>query len=248
MRDLFVAFGIVVVSVFILLSIFSPVEPELRPISDKQITQVPQASAWNTVIINLPAVDNQGNGVVAKLKVQAISGEGRVLTNIDNLLFWVDTQYSIKVAEMVAENITGADLSDVDLIYTIETDASVIEGGSAGAALTIATIAVLQNKTVPSDVMITGTINPDGSIGPVGAIFAKAKAAKDVGVKMFLVPEGQGSQVNYAPEKKCEQVGPVTFCTTEYKPQKLDISKDVGIEVKEVSTISDALKYFINSS
>jgi len=246
MRDLFIGVGVVVVSVFILLSIFSPVEPELRPISDKQITQVPQASAWNTVTINLPAVDNQGNGVVAKLKVQAIAGEGRVLTNIDNLLFWVDTQYSIKVAEMVAENITGADLSNVDLIYTIETDASVIEGGSAGAALTIATIAVLQNRTVPSDVMITGTINPDGGIGPVGAIFAKAKAAKDVGVKIFLVPEGQGSQVNYAPEKKCEQIGPVTFCTTEYKPQKLDISKDVGIEVKEVSTVSDALKYFID--
>ncbi len=247
MRDLFIGLGTVVVSVFILLAIFSPTEqPEITTMTDKQIIRPPQSFTSNTVTINVPAVDNQGNGVVAKLKVQAISGEGRVLTNIDNLLFWVDTQYSIKVAEMVAENITGADLSDVDLIYTIETDASVIEGGSAGAALTIATIAVLQNKTVPSDVMITGTINPDGGIGPVGAIFAKAKAAKDVGVKIFLVPEGQGSQVNYAPEKKCEKVGPVTFCTTEYKPQKLDISKDVGIEVKEVSTINDALKYFIS--
>lgn len=246
MRDLFIGFGVVVVSVFVLLTIFSPAEERVIPISDKQVVQVPKTTSLNSVTINLPAVDNQGNGVVAKLKVQAIAGEGRVLTNIDNLLFWVDTQYSIKVAEMVAENITGADLSDVDLIYTIETDASVIEGGSAGAALTIATIAVLQNKTLPSDVMVTGTINPDGTIGPVGAIFAKAKASKDVGVKIFLVPEGQGSQVNYIPEKKCEQVGPVTFCTTEYKPQKLDISKDVGIEVKEVSTINDALKYFIS--
>ncbi len=245
MRDLLIGFGIVVVSSFILLAIFTPTEQtKIISMTDKQV--LPQPITSNTAIINLPAVDNEGNGVIVKLKVQASSGEGRVLTNIDNLLFWVDTQYSIKIAEMVAENITGAELSDVDLIYTIETDASVIEGGSAGAALTIATIAVLQNKTLPSDVMITGTINPDGTIGPVGAIFAKAKASKDVGVRLFLVPEGQGSQVNYVPEKKCEKIGPVTFCTTEYKPQKLDISEDVGIEVKEVSTVDDALKYFIS--
>lgn len=244
-RDLFIGFGIVAVSVFILLAIFSPTEQGTVTTSDKQVAQIPKTTSLNSVTINVPAVDNQGNGIVAKLKVQAIEGEGRVLTNIDNLLFWVDTQYSIKIAEMVAENITGANLSNVDLIYTIETDASVIEGGSAGAALTIATIAVLRNETLPSDVMITGTINPDGTIGPVGAIFAKAKASKDVGVKMFLVPEGQGSQVNYVPEKKCEQVGPVTFCSTEYKAQRIDISKDVGIEVKEVSNVNDALKYFI---
>ncbi len=245
MRDLFIGFGIVAVSLFVLLGIFTPSEEtNISGISHKEI--VPLKTTLNSVTINVPAVDNQGNGVVAKLKVQAIQGEGRVLTNIDNLLFWVDTQYSIRTAETVAVNITGVDLSNVDLIYTIETDASVIEGGSAGAALTIATIAVLKNETLPTDVMITGTINPDGTIGPIGAVFAKAAAAKNVGAKMFLVPEGQGSQVNYIPERKCEQVGPVTFCSTEYKAQRIDISKDVGIAVKEVSTIDDALKYFID--
>lgn len=247
MRDLFIGAGVVLVSVFVLLAIFTPSEEiKLPTVSDNQTIQSLQSIVLNSVTINVPAVDNQGNGVVTKLRVQAIPGEGRILTNIDNLLFWVDTQFSIRVAEMVAENVTGADLSKVDLIYTVETDASVIEGGSAGAALTIATIAVLQNKTIPSDVMITGTINPDGAIGPIGSVLAKAKASKDVGAKLFLVPEGQGSQVNYQPEKKCEQVGPVTFCSTEYKPEKIDISKDVGIEVKEVGTINDALKYFIS--
>lgn len=239
MRDLFIGFGLVAVSVFVLLTMFSPAEP---PSSDIRTTQLTP----NSATINLAAVDDQGNGVIVKLNVQAIPGNGRILTNIDNILFWIDTQYSIKVAESVAENITGADLSNTDLIYTIETNASVIEGGSAGAALTIATIAVLDNKTLPSDIMITGTINPDGTIGPIGGVLAKAKAAKDIGVKTFLVPEGQGSQVNYIPEKKCKQVGPITFCSTEYKAQRIDVSKDIGIDLKEVSTISDALKYFIS--
>jgi len=96
------------------------------------------------------------------------------LVNVDNLLFWVDTQYSIRTAKYVAEDIANINASDIDLIYSIETNASVIEGQSAGAALTIATIAILENKTLKSDVIITGTINPDGSIGSVGAILAKA--------------------------------------------------------------------------
>lgn len=243
-RDLLVGLGIVVVSFIVLFSIFyypAQKPEEIKPVSKEE----PIISATNVVTINLPAIDNQGTGVIAKLKVQAIPGEGRVLTNIENILFWVDTQFSIRIAKDVAKNITGKNLSNFDFIYTIETDASVIEGQSAGAAITIATISVIENKTLPPNVMITGTINPDGTVGSVGGILVKAKASKDVGAKLFLVPSGQGTQVNYIPEKKCEQIGPITFCTTEYKPQRIDISKDVGIEVKEVSTIEEALKYFV---
>ncbi len=212
--------------------------------TQKTQTLLPQTSTPKT-LIKLPAVDNQGNGVVTTLEVQAIPGEGKTLVDINQLFFWVDTQYSIRTAKEVAENITGIDLSKVDLVYDIETEASVIEGQSAGAALTIATVAVLQNKAINPNVIITGTINLDGSIGPVGAIFAKAKASKDAGATLFLVPEGQGIQTNYRPEQKCEKIGPITYCTTEYKPEKVDISKDVGIEVKEVSNVQEALKYFV---
>ena len=219
-RDLFIGFGIVIVSFFILSVIFSTNEITTQS-SYKQVIQT-QAITLNSVTINVPAVDDQGNGVTAKLKVQAIPGEGRILTNINEILFWVDTQYSIRVAETVAQNVTNANLSKFDLIYTIETNASVIEGGSAGAALTIATIAVLQNKTLPSDVMITGTINPDGTIGPIGGVIAKATASKSVGAKLLLVPKGQGDQVNYRLEKSCEQRGPIIFCHTEYKPESIE--------------------------
>lgn len=212
-----------------------------------QKTPILLKSSYPTTTINIPAVDNQGNGVVAVLKVQAIPGEDRTLVNINQLLFWVDTQFSIRVAKEVAENITGLDLSQVDLIYTIETNASVIEGQSAGAALTIATIAALQNKTINPNVIITGTINPDGTIGPVGGILPKAQASKNAGATLFLVPKGQGTQINYRPIQKCEKFGPITYCTTEYKPEKIDISRDVGIEVKEVSDIQEALTYFVEN-
>lgn len=197
------------------------------------------------VYLKIPAVDNQGNGVVTTLKVETKPGEGRVLVTINQLLFWVDTQDSIRTAKEVAQNITGIDTSSIDFVYEIETNASIIEGPSAGAAMTVATIAALENKTINQSVMMTGTINHDGTIGPVGEIVAKAKASKDVGATLFLVPLGQAVQTYYKPEEYCKKFGPITYCTTEYKPEKIDVAKEVGIEVKEVANIQEALKYFL---
>jgi len=209
-------------------------------------TTLPSTIAPRIVELKVPAVDNDGNGVVTTLKVEVRDGEGRVLADVNNLLFWVDTQYSIRVAQRVAQNKTTVNISSVDLIYGIETDASLIEGPSAGAALTIATIAALENKTLNPNVMMTGTINPDGTIGRVGGILEKAKAAKDVGATVFLVPEGQSSQTYYKPVENCEKVGSLTYCTTEYKKEKANVTETAGIDVVEVSDVGDALKYFLS--
>ena len=195
--------------------------------------------------IGVPAVDEEGNGVVTTLNVQISTGSGKILTDIDKLFFWVDTQNSIRTGTKVAEEFTKKDLSKYDIVYSVRANASVIEGGSAGAALTIATIAALENKTLNKSVMMTGTINVDGSIGPIGEVFAKAVAAKDVGAKLFLVPEGQGSTRVYKPQKNCYKEDYVEICETKTTSEKIFISKDVGIEVKEVANIKDAVKYFL---
>jgi uncharacterized protein len=159
-------------------------------------------------------------------------------------LFWVDTQYSIQIAKAVAENVTKINGSNYDLIYSIESNASIIGGPSAGAALTIATIAALKNERLRTDVMITGTINEDGTIGEVGGILEKAKAAKDVGAKLFLVPDGQGEQTFLKPEESCIKRGGFIFCETTYKQITVNIGKDAGISVIEVENVTDAYKYF----
>ncbi len=209
-------------------------------------TTLPSVIAPRIVELKVPAIDNEGNGVVTTLKVEVRDAEGRVLADVNNLLFWVDTQYSIRVAQRVAQNKTTVNISSVDLIYGIETDASLIEGPSAGAALTIATIAALENKTLNPNVMMTGTINPDGTIGRVGGILEKVKAAKEAGATIFLVPEGQSSQTYYKPVESCEKVGSLTYCTTEYKKEKVNVTETAGIDVVEVSDVGDALKYFLS--
>jgi uncharacterized protein len=194
--------------------------------------------------INLVAVDQDGNGVTTPLTVEVIQGSGMVLTDIEKLLFWVDTQYSIQTARNVAVNITQTDMDNYDLIYSIKSDATLIGGPSAGAALTIATIAALENKTLKKDIIITGTIEPDGSIGQVGGVLEKAQAASDVGVKVFLVPPGQGEQTYLKPNETCTRRGGFLFCETVYEQITINIGEDTGISVIEVDNINEALQYF----
>jgi len=198
-----------------------------------------------SVQILVPAVDSSGEGVVTKLIVYVLPGSGKTLVDINQLLFWVDTQQSIQTAKSVAQKLTGIDLSNFDIVYSIEDiNASIIGGPSAGAALTIATIAAIQGKKIKNDISITGTINPDGTIGPVGGIIPKANALKNAGIKTFLVPNGQGTQVNYVPQEECEKVGRFTFCRITYKKEIINVGKSIGIDVIEINNIKEALKYF----
>ena len=211
--------------------------PEIRVIPASYISQA---------TINLPAIDQDGNGVATPLKVELRTGNGKVLTNIDKLLFWIDTQYSIQTSKSVAESYTGIEADKFDLTYTIEGgNVTLIEGPSAGAALTIATIAALQNKTLRPNVMITGTINPDGTIGQVGSIIEKATAAKETGATIFLVPSGESVLTYLKPEENCTTLGTFYYCRTEYKEVSLNVEKETGIKVVEVSNINQAISYFL---
>jgi uncharacterized protein len=195
-----------------------------------------------TVVV--PAVDEEGNGVSTFLDVQIIPGTRRALVDIDRLLFFTDTQNSIRVSRSVSENLTGIDLSFYDIIYSIRANASVIEGPSAGASMTIATIGALTGRDIKTDVMMTGTINHDGTIGPVGEILAKAIAAKEIGAKTFLVPLGQSKQVVYESRDSCQDTGIGRVCNVERFPRTIDVGDEAGIEVVEVGNIREAMEYF----
>lgn len=201
----------------------------------------------SATIIKVPAVDREGNGVIAILSVEAKPGFGRTLVDINQILFWVDTQGSIRTAKNVAANVTGLDISKYDIIYSIQANASVIEGPSAGAAMGIATIAELENKTINKDVTITGTLGEDGDIGQVSGIVAKAQAAENNGMNLFLVPSGQKTYTTYSEEKICEQYVFTTICRTQIKPVKVDVEKEVLIDIEEIGNIKEALKYFIGT-
>lgn len=214
------------------------------PQINSQNNYVTQEPVYSRVEFSLVAVDQNGKGVSTPLIVESKPGTGKALTNVDKLLFWVDTQQSIQIAKAVAENITKINATNIDLTYTIESNASIIGGPSAGAALTIATIAVLKNEKIRNDVVITGTINEDGTIGEIGGVLEKAQAAKDIGATLFLVPKGQGEQTYLKPQESCMRRAGFIFCETTYQQITVNIGKDAGIPVIEVSNVTEAYKYF----
>jgi predicted ATP-dependent protease len=164
------------------------------------------------------AVDENDKGHVIPLEIIIKSGKGNLFLNVANVLVDATFQNSAQTAILVAREVSRKSLSDKDVLINIEASVQEqkisISGGSAGAAMTLAAMAAMQGKILRNDVLITGTINEDHTIGLIGAPREKALAAKENGAVMFLVPAGQKSEVG-----------------------------NIGIEVREVATIEDAASY-----
>ena len=76
--------------------------------------------------------------------------------------------------------------------YWVETESlsEKVDGPSAGALFTVAVIAALRGDAVRPDATLTGTINPDGSIGPVDGVVQKFGAAMKAGKRWLGYPAG----------------------------------------------------------
>lgn len=188
-------------------------------------------------------VDSQGRGIVGNITVEIQTGKGRVLVDTTPLQ-GIYTQDSERSAVKVANDITNFDFSNYDVIYNIVTmSANSVEGPSAGGVMALATIAAIQDKQLSPYFSMTGTINDDHSIGKVGGILAKVKAAADSGITLFLIPKGESIQYQYikqtktpAPGWRIETIEPVEVNVTE-------LAKEWGTDVHEVLTIEEAMKY-----
>jgi uncharacterized protein len=201
-----------------------------------------------------PVIDTDGffettsyQGTILKISVEIRDGTGLVLVNTA-IPTGVDFQSSAHTAVMVAQNVTGVDLSTKDVIFSVSSgnnqDLQAVDGGSAGGAMTVLLISELLGKQINSQVLMTGTIQPDGTIGPIGEADVKADAAGKFGAKIFLVPQGQAvSTVQNCSE---QNEGPITYqtCTNEQEPLSPLMESKYGMKVIEINTIQDALKYF----
>ncbi|MFA5862799.1 MAG: S16 family serine protease, partial [Candidatus Thermoplasmatota archaeon] len=149
------------------------------------------------VVMRGAAVAQTPNGFVGSTATFTITaaqhGSGHVFLDTFPLTE-VDMQGSARLAARVAAQVSGKNLNDYDLFFVIRSGSMQIGGPSAGATLTVGAIAAMNGWDVRPDVLDTGTIQPDGSIGPVGGIPEKAAAAAQAGIKTFLFPEGEETQ------------------------------------------------------
>ena len=186
-------------------------------------------------------------GTVLKINVEIRDGTGLVLVNTA-VPTGVDFQTSARTAVMVAQKTTNIDLSKKDVIFSISSDNSQqlqsVDGGSAGGAMTVLLISEISDKPINSKVLMTGTIEADGTIGKIGGVAEKADAAGKYGAKVFLVPQSQGiTQVQSCDERK-EGVFIYRSCTLQDKDLSTITENQFGMKVVEIDNIQDALNYF----
>jgi uncharacterized protein len=192
------------------------------------------------------AEDSQGTfiGVHATVEAQVLAGgAGRVYVATKPLA-QTDMQGSARLASRVAANLLGAEWDQYDYLVSFRSESTVIGGPSAGAVMTLALTTALHNVRDPDHawrldptVAGTGTINPDGTIGPVGGIPAKAEGAKEAGIKTFLYPAGLDVATTQV-EGRTVQVDMQAHCrdlhlTCRPAASLVDVLRAAGVEVTQ---------------
>ena len=84
---------------------------------------------------------------------------------------------------------------DVELPVEVEIDAGNVGGPSAGLAFALGVLEELGRDVDRGlRVAVTGEIELDGSVGPVGGIKQKTIGAREAGIQLFLVPSGDNAR------------------------------------------------------
>lgn len=183
-------------------------------------------------------------GAMLDVAVELEPGNGRVLVQTMPLT-GVMFQDAANTAVLVARDVTDTSLTGSDIIFSITAEQEIpgIDGPSAGALMTLVTISAIEGEALDPDVTMTGTIDDDGNIGPVGGLVEKAVAARDSGKELLLIPEENQRLV--IEDTTGRSIGnmvtgseaSVVVDTESY------IEEEVGIDVEYVDTIEDVLEY-----
>ncbi len=217
------------------------------------VSQELLGNKYSSVSIKFPvvAISSNGTGVLNYAELDIIPGRGRVLINV-NPFVEVDTQYSFYTAVKVASRLARKDPSKYDFILDFNPDVQLVGGPSAGGVIALATYFALTGKKLPDNFAMTGTINPDGTIGPVGGVFEKARAAAEAGKKYFLVPRGQAVMRVYEKKEDVERQGPFVVYKVYYVPVLVNLTQyfkeRYNMTIIEVSTLQQAISIVENLS
>jgi predicted S18 family serine protease len=181
-------------------------------------------------------------GSIMNISVEIAPGKGRVLVQTKPLM-GVVFQDAANTAVAVARNKTGVDLSNSDVIFSIDSGDKIseVDGPSAGALMTLLTISAIDRHPIDQRLTLTGTIDGNGHIGAIGGVIAKATAAKENGKTLFMIP---GENQLITPPVPL-MAGTGIFSVAQQPQQQVSasdyIEKNIGINITYVNTIDDVI-------
>jgi len=116
--------------------------------------------------------------------------------------------------------------------FAIDPGAGNIDGNSAGGVTTVGVLAAILGDEIPADAAMTGGINPDGSIGPVGGIPQKIGGAAQEGMSLVLIPAVQRFDIDLNTGEPVDLV---------------ELGTSLGLDVRPVGTIYEAYEILTGS-
>jgi PDZ domain-containing protein len=141
----------------------------------------------------------------------------------------------VPVTETPRGPLIGVDLGlRYELPVEIAVDTNDISGPSAGLAMTLAIIDDLTpgELTGGKKIAVTGTIDSQGNVGPIGALAQKAIAARRAGAQVFIVPACPDDADRACAadlESANERVGDdVAFAAVSTLDEALQVLRDAG--------------------
>ena len=138
-------------------------------------------------IFGVTNINGTITGVPAVLNLTVTNGTGQVFLG-STPLTQTDTQAQAVLSTDVACNLLNLNCDNYNFYYYITSASPEVGGPSAGSAFTMAAMSILSGKPLNKNIAMTGTANPDGSVGIVGDVSQKSMAAANLGIKVFLYP------------------------------------------------------------
>ena len=179
----------------------------------------PKTRQVTTLTINTRAC--KGNTHRAVVRISPSRGRDFRVGFFEELAVAMDPQWRAAawMAATVACLYSGRPMVGMSLSFD---RAGFPKGTSAGGLLTSALLSAFYNRPLRPKVTMTGAIFPDGSIGPVGGIYQKLRAAKGAGLTKVLIPAGTAGQ-----RDGCGRQPGTAF----------ELGRRMGIEVVEVTDV-----------
>jgi len=115
----------------------------------------------------------------------------RTAANGDEELISETITLGVRALESMGLSSAATQLRDRELPFEVGFSTEDIGGPSAGLAFTLTVLDVLTegDLTGGANIVVTGTIDREGNVGPIGGVKQKAHAAKASDADVFIVPE-----------------------------------------------------------
>ncbi|MFN4045812.1 MAG: S16 family serine protease, partial [Acidilobaceae archaeon] len=189
--------------------------------------------------LNIAAVASSGGGVIGSLTVRVASpGSGFIFVSTSPATD-IDVQGAARIAVMAASMLLGFNPLSYDYYFIVDAPSIIVGGPSAGAAMALGVLLALEGWRCGGDFVITGMINPDLTIGPVGGLKEKLEATAEAGGRVFIVPYGQLNYTYYT--RVVDRRGPFIFVTVKPETVNLEeLGEKYGVRVREALSLRDA--------